>query len=342
MAQDVAEKTEAPTLHRRQEARREGNVPRSAELSAAAIGVGAVLLLQHSGTRLALAMQTLLADGLSLSHAGGMGRAMWLIGTSVAPLLGGMIVIAIAINLLLSGWVFHFRTDNSALNPAKGFARIFSGRSAVQLAMNLAKLALAGLVTYFATRDRIGDIVALQNQPLADAVPAAGALFAAVAIRLGILLLVLGVIDYAYQRFRHERELRMTPREVKDEMRRLEGDPLQRGRRRQMAATLAAAKVQREVSFADVIIAGGDVAVAIRFDRASMLAPRVLAKGRGAAGREVREAAKRQGIVSVERDDLAAALFAAVAIGREVPSRLFEAVAEVLAYAYELKGKRAN
>lgn len=336
---DFSDKTEAPTTHRRAEARRLGNVARSADLSAAMLCLGAILLLQHFGPGVSRAFQLMLSEGLSASGTTSPGRIGYLLASALAPMLIGMLAIGTVAHLVQSGFIFRFRAH--PIDPAKNLSRMFSGRSAAQLLTNVLKLALVGVVTWYAAGGRIGEIVSLQNRPFADVATAAASLMIAVSLRIAAAMLVLGILDYAYQRFRHERELRMTKREVKDEQRRNDGNPETKRRRRHAASSLATIRLEREVCGADVIITGHDIAIAVRFDPSTMLAPRVVSRGKGEAARSIRETAQRKAVTVVERDALARSLFRAVPANRNVPDRLFAPVAEVLAFSYELQRRDA-
>jgi flagellar biosynthesis protein FlhB len=337
--EDFADKTEAPTTHRRAEARRAGDVARSADLSAALLCLGAVLLLKHFGPGVGRAFHVILSEGLSASGVASPGRIGYLLGVAVAPVLAGLLAIALVAHLAQTGFIFRFRAK--PIDPAKNLGQMFSGRSAAQLASGVLKLAVVGVVTYFAARGRIGEIVTLQSRAPGDVAAAAGALMIEVALRVAATLLVLGLLDYAYQRFRHERQLRMTKREVIEEQRQHDGAPETKRRRRHAASSLAAVRLQREVSAADVIVTGRDVAVAVKFDPSTMLAPRVVMKGRGASARSIGETGRGSDVTVVERDALARSLFRAVQTGRDVPERLFAPLAEILAFSYELQRRDA-
>ena len=172
--EDFADKTEAPTLHRRAEARRLGNVARSADLSAAILCLGAVLLLQHFGPGVARAFQIILSEGLSATSVASPGRIGYLLGSAVAPMLVGMLVIGTIAHLVQSGFIFRFRAH--PIDPAKGLERMFSSKSAAQLTANVLKLVFVAVVTYFLARGRIGEIVSLQSHDFADVATAAGGL----------------------------------------------------------------------------------------------------------------------------------------------------------------------
>lgn len=234
MAEELGDKTEAPTPQRRAEARRDGNVARSADLAAAVLCLATLLLLRQYGPGVVAAMKLIMIE----SFAGAVpsaGRLGYLLGSSMLPLILGLVLIAIAANLLQTGLLFGFRKKTGVFDPSAGFARIFSGRSAAQLTFNLLKLALVAVVIFVSGRGRVGELLTIANDPSGDLIGSAGSLVFAVGIRTAVALVVLGAIDFGYQRARHERELRMTRREVKEELRRQEGDAAMKRRRRQIS-----------------------------------------------------------------------------------------------------------
>ena len=155
-----------------------------------------------------------------------------------------------------------------------------------------------------------------------------------------MLLLVLAIIDYAYQRFKNERDLRMTKQQVKEEMKRMDGDPLIKQRRRQLARQMLEQKIKKDVPTADVIVTNPThYAIALKYDADKMGAPRVVAKGKDFLALKIREIAIENGVPILERPPLARALYKTVEVGQEIPERFYSAVAEILAYVYELSGK---
>jgi len=235
MADELGDKTEAPTPHRRAEARREGNVPRSADLAAALLCLATLLLLRQCGGGVVAALKLVAVESFG-GAAPSAARIGYLLGTSLMPLLVGLTLIAVAAHVLQTGPLFGFR-KNTAFDFAAGFGRMFDGRTAAQIGFSVLKLAVVTVVIVVAARGRLGELLAMASGPSADLLHAAGKLAFAVGIRVSIALVVLGVIDYAYQRLRHERELRMTRQEVKDELRRNEGDAATKRRRRELART---------------------------------------------------------------------------------------------------------
>ncbi|MEO6436583.1 MAG: EscU/YscU/HrcU family type III secretion system export apparatus switch protein [Tepidisphaeraceae bacterium] len=342
MSDDFGDKTETPTPHRRLEARRAGNVARSADLAAAVLGFTSIMLLGQYGPRVMEAMKLILGESLG-REAVAPGRIAWLMGTALTPLLAGLTLIAIAANVLQTGFLFVMPKNKGVLDPARGFGRMFDGRSAAQLSINAIKIVLVTVVAFAATRGRMDEIVGLGGQSIGKIASAAGAVVYAVAIRVAIVLLVIAVIDYAYQKIRHERDLRMTRREIKDEMRRLEGDPQGKQRRRSAAAAWAQARLMRDVAGASVVVtAGDDVAVALFYDATAMTSPRVAAKGNGATARQIRELAIAHHVALVDRPGVATGLFKLGQVGRDLPARFFAAAAEVLAYAQQITRKDAK
>jgi flagellar biosynthetic protein FlhB len=168
----------------------------------------------------------------------------------------------------------------------------------------------------------------------------AGHLAFRLGIVLGVVLLILALFDYAYQRYRHERDLRMTKEEVKDEMRSMEGDPVVKRRRREAQMQLATQRMRQAVPQADVVVTNPThVAVAIRYDPETMAAPKVTAKGADHLALRIRQIAAAAGVPILERPPLARMLYQDVDVGREIPERFYQAVAEILAYVYELTGR---
>lgn len=352
MSEDFGEKTEAPTPRRREEAREQGNVARSADLTAAALLLGGLLLLKWYGPSLLTAMQTLVRVMLgheSLSRVDGKYMldgvlpAMAGVAKAMAPLLIGVVLIAIVANVMQVGWhpsPGRLAPNLGALNPLKGLSKLFKGRSAVSLLMNVLKTSLVGLMIYSALHGRFNEIVGVGQKPFIQAFQLGGELIYSIGLRVGGLLLVLAIIDYGYQRWQLEQSLKMSKQEIKEEMRRMEGDPKIKMRRRQIAQQIANKKLKKDVPTADVVITNPtEFAVALKYDEATMHAPRVIAKGQGLIAKRIRELAIEAGVPILERKPLARALYKLCEVGQEIPEDFYSAVAEILAYVYELTKK---
>jgi flagellar biosynthetic protein FlhB len=353
MAEDLGDKTEAPTPRRRQEAREKGNIARSQDLTAASLLVGFMVLLSWYGPGLTQSMRDILQKQLSGESFADMSvsnaansflHAILATGLAMAPLLVGAMVIAILVNIAQVG--FFASTEKlqpklGAINPLQGFGRLFKGgQGAFSLAMNLLKLTLVTAVAYSAVHGRLQEIVMVQRLDYVEIFGLASAIIYSIAIRIGVLLLILALIDYVYQRFRVNRELRMTKQEVKEEMKRMEGDPMLKQRRRQIARQMAVQRLRKDVPTADVIVTNPtEFAVALKYDQQTMRAPRVVAKGQDYMALRIREIAIAHGVPILERKPLARALYKMVEVGQEIPEQFYSAVAEILAYVYELSGK---
>ena len=350
MSEEYGEKTEAPTPRRRQEAREQGQVARSQDLTGAALIVGAILLLNAFGQDLMKALRALLIETLSLrandpSAAFSQSLASLVhVARALAPVLIGVVLVVVVVNLLQVGFapnLQRIQPNLGALNPLKGLGRLFGkGRSPVQALIAAAKLIVLVLVAYSAVRDRLATIVSAQGLGYLQVFGLGAEMVYSIALRLGMALLILALLDYAWQRYRIEQQLKMSKQEVKEEMRRMEGDPKIKQRRRQIAMQIAHQRLKKDVPTADVVVTNPtEFAVAIKYDAGDMHAPRVIAKGRDLMAARIREIAIASGVPILERKPLARALFKLVEVGQEIPEQFYSAVAEILAYVYELSGK---
>lgn len=352
MADDTGDKTEAPTPRRRAEAREQGNIARSQDLTIALMLLGVMLTLNATGPRLVNAMKATVHSMLapeSLSDfsvdgaTGGMLQAVYAAGAALAPLLVTVVVIACVSNVVQVGLHFNpnrLQPNFGALNPTRGLGRIFSSRSPVQLGMSIIKMALLGVVAYSALRSRIGDVASVQQLTFLKIFGLGASLVYSIAMRVGVAMLIIAIIDYAVQKWRHERELRMSKQDVKEEMRRMDGDPKIKLRRRQVALANLKRKLKKDVPTADVVVTNPtEFAIALKYDAQAMHAPRVIAKGQGVIAARIREIAIESGVPILERKPLARALYKLVEVGQEIPEQFYAAVAEILAYVYELSGK---
>lgn len=353
MADDAGDKTEAPTARRRTEAREQGNIAKSRDLNAAASILAVFFLLNVYGMDLIAALRDLMREMLSdqsfsdLTLANPLGvmlRAIMMVAIPLAPLMLGLVVVVVVANFMQTGLYFstkRLQPKLSALNPIKGFSRLFSkDQQVIQLGQNLLKLLAVCFFAYGAIRDRMDQIIMVQQLDFFQIFGLGAEIIYQVAIKLGMVLLALSIIDYAWQKYRTERDLKMTKQQVKEEMKRMDGDPIIKRRRREVAHQLAMRRMQQEVPQADVIVTNPtEIAIAIKYDQGRMHAPRVVAKGQGFIAQRIRELAIAHGVPIIERKPLARALYKLVDVGHEIPEQFYSAVAEILAYVYELTGK---
>lgn len=349
--EESGDKTEAPTPRRRQQAEEQGQIARSQDLVAAALLVGAMYLLNLQGGKVVAALRAVLVDcftSLSDFNAASaleqFGRGLVASGRALWPMLAGLVVIAVVGNVLQVGLKFNskrLQPNLRAFNPIKGFGRLFgSGRNPMQFAMNVAKLLVICLVAWSAIGERLPQIVTAQLKSHLQIFHLGAEVLYSIAMRIGVALLVLAILDFAWQKWKHFRDLRMTKQEVKDEMRSMDGDPQVKMRRRQIALQMAGKRLKKDVPTADVVVTNPtEYAIALKYDAASMHAPRVVAKGQGVLAARIRQLAIEAGVPILERKPLARALYKLVAVGQEIPEQFYSAVAEILAYVYELTGK---
>lgn len=345
------EKTEKATPRRESEARDRGQVARSQDLSMAVLMLAAVSMLTVSGPRLADLMLSAMRELLSLPPPAGfdVGEAAGLLrglalraGAVVLPIAAVVAFMALVAGVLQVGWrltpkALEFKPER--FNPVMGLRKLINLQGLVRCAFAAGKLLLLGLILWFSCRGRLGELANLSHVEL----PIAAGIMLDAVMRLfwviALVLLVLGIGDFIFQKWKHGRDLRMSKQEIKDEMKSLEGDPLIRSRIKQAQRRLARLRMMQEVPRANVVITNPThAAVALRYDQEVMSAPVVVAKGWDDVARRIRETAAAHGVPVYEEPPLARALCAAVEVGDEVPVRFYQAVAAVLAHVYRLAG----
>lgn len=346
------EKTERPTGRRRSETREKGRVAKSREVSTYFVLVGGLVILYFAGPSMVAEMASLMKK--TLMEAAGTRIAAGNVSTLVlgtvlfmakvmGPLLLAVFVAAMVGNFVQVGWMFSWEPlvpKLSTLNPLEGMKRLVSLRSLTEVVKFMAKVLLVGVVAYTAVKKEIPSIMPLAGQ----SIPAIGSYICMTILRIVLrtswVLLVLAILDYAYQRWEFEKGLKMTKQEVKDEFKQTEGDPLIKSRIRRVQREWARRRMMEAVPRADVVITNPvELAVAIAYSSETMAAPQVLAKGGGVVAERIRQIARSHGIPILENKPLARALFRQVNVGQQVPAALYQAVAEVLAYVYRLKNR---
>ena len=349
------DKTEAATPRRREKAREEGQVARSRELASFALLAagfyGAWLLAGPSGAHL----QTMLRDAFSFDRAtafdtnrmlsaAGSASAEGL--TALLPLLALTGLAALAAPMALGGWLISQKTFElkfDRLNPVSGLGRIFSIQGPIQLGMSLVKTLVVGGIGGIAIWRSKDELLGLATQPLGSALADALHLVAVCCGTTVAGMLVVAALDVPYQIWQYNKKLRMTKEEVKREHRENEGDPHVKGRIRQQQRALARRRMMAAVPKADVVVTNPThFAVALQYTDGEMRAPKVVAKGVNLVAARIRELAAEHNVPLLEAPPLARALYHNVELEREIPGSLYSAVAEVLAWVYQLKRFRAE
>ncbi|MGZ0049739.1 flagellar biosynthesis protein FlhB [Brevibacillus gelatini] len=346
------EKTEKPTPKKREDARKKGQVAKSRELSPAIVLTSFFFLLTMIGPSMFSTFQNIMRESLTTYTSWQLNeenlqvivKAMTYEAIKiVGPVLGMVFLIAFAVNYLQVGWKISTETLQiklEKLDPIKGAKRIFSMRSLVELLKSLLKISACMYVAYVILWNAKEQITQLSLLPLGSILSFTASEVTSLGIYIGLLLFILAILDYVYQRYEHEKNLRMSKQDIKDEHKQSEGDPLIKGKIRERQRSMALRRMMQELPKADVIITNPThFAVAIRYDASAMSAPTVIAKGQDYLALKIREIAKKHRIVTMENKPLARALYSKVEIGQQIPEEMFKAVAEVLAYVYKLQGK---
>jgi flagellar biosynthetic protein FlhB len=353
MAESSGEKTFEPTAHRREQAREQGQVAFSQDLgSAVLLVIGGLLLLAMGGQIVEFTIGLMRRDleaAATLTPDPGQMMVHWqaimkgLAGV-VFPMLGLLVLGAVLSNLLQVGFLFvpdRISPDVSRLNPAQGLKRIFSLTGTARLGFGVFKVIVISVVAGMVIWSRHDAILRSSALDIAQLGYFIVDLSLKTVLWVGLALVLLALLDYGLQRWKHEQDLKMTHQEVREEMKELQGDPQIVARRRQIQRQMVMNRISSAVPKADVIVTNPtELAVAIQYEPLEMAAPIVVAKGAGVLAQRIRRLGLENNIPIVERKPLAQLLYKDVDVGRPVPTDSYAAVAEVLAYVYQLKGKK--
>jgi flagellar biosynthetic protein FlhB len=350
MSDSDLEKTESPTERRLEEARKKGQVTRSRELNTLASLLGSAIGLLVFGPSIIGELSELLTQGLSfdykplmMQHSMGtlFSNAALSIFWALLPLMLLLAALALASPVALGGWSFSAESvfpKFERIDPAKGLARIFSSQGLVELFKALGKFVLVGGVVLFTLYKVLDEISQLAGRDLDFALAEAGSLLLWCFLAFSATLLLVVGIDVPYQIWQRNQQLMMTKQEVRDEARETEGRPEVKMAIRQKQMEIAQRRMMDDVKKADVIITNPThYAVAISYDKATGRAPIVLAKGKDLIAAKIRELAAEHKVSIFSAPPLARALFFSTDLNQEIPEKLFVAVAQVLAYIYQLR-----
>ena len=345
---DAQTKTEAPTPRRRREARRQGQVARSRDLSSALVLlIGTAILAvvaPELGRGLVRALQQATrgaADGSVADWTAVAAAVVGAVAGETLLLLAAYASVAFVADACQVGFYMAYPLLSprlERLSPLRGLRRLVEGwwlRLVLAVAKGGAVLAVVCAVLWL----RADQFAGLAGAPVGTIVATSWSLAMWALAGAAATLLVLALADYGYQRWRHEQELRMTRQELKEELKRDEGDPMVRARIRSLQREYARRRMLDDVATATVVITNPThVAVALRYERGLTAAPVVVAKGVARLAEAIIERAQRAGVPVVRRAALARVLYRSVAVGQEIPVALYFAVAEVLAFVYKMRG----
>jgi len=349
------ERTESPSQYRREEFRRQGTVAMSRELlsvimllavGAAIYFAGATMLQNFGGlTQIFFKFQ----PGLGLEKAQLLDlRAPVLraLAWMVLPIFGVAVVSGIVACAAQVGFFVTWEPLTpkwERLDPVAGFQRVFSGKGAIEGVKAILKMLLGGSVVWWFFRGQAEGISLLYQKGVGEGTEILFVLVRKLFFSLVGAFSVIAALDYLYQRFQLEKQMKMTRREAKEEFKLREGDPLIKQRIRSIQRRMASRRMMEAVPKADVVVTNPThLAVALKYDTETMSAPRVVAKGAGEIAKKIRELARKSGVPLVENKPLARTMYKELEIGQSIPKELYKAVAEVLAYVYRLRGMGAR
>lgn len=349
------EKTEQPTEKKLRESREKGEVPRSRDLSGALVVLAGVAALMSGGEQALVHARRIFSLGMHYSRDALFsddlpGRALHAVVYEALglfwPVALATMLATLAAPLLLGGMNFSaqaLQPKFERLDPVKGLGRIFAMRGLVELGKALLKLLFIGAVLALLLRHWQGELQATGRGSVVAGIAQSIGLLGRAALWFGAMLALIGGIDALYQKFDHAKNLRMTRQEIRDEMKESEGNPEMKGRIRQVQQAQARRRMMEDLPRADVVVVNPThFAVALRYDEGRTGAPRVIAKGVDVLAQQIRLVAGSHRIPLVEAPPLARALYATTELGREIPAALYVAVAQVLAYVYQLKQAAAQ
>ena len=348
------DKTEPATPRKKEESRKKGQVAKSRDLSSVAVLSAGVIYLYFGARHMTEALGNCIQSSFKTVHLytdniqdlisltiASVERFIWI----ALPIMAVTMMIALTINLLQTGFLFSVETLSpkaSKIDPLKGAKRIFSRQSLVELAKSILKLIIVASVAFSTLKNELNQVIPLLYQEKIQIFSVLGQSAFKVTIRCCVILTILAILDFLYQRWDHEQKLKMTKQEVKDEYKHTEGDPMVKSRIRSIQREMARRRMMAEVPKADVVITNPThLAVALRYDQSNMPAPRIVAKGANKIAERIKTLAKEHEIPVVEDKPLAQNLYK-LEIGEEIPAQFYQAVAEILAYVYGLRRKQEN
>jgi flagellar biosynthetic protein FlhB len=354
MPAEKDDKTEPATPRKREEVREKGQVAKSREVTSVAVLIAAVVYCYFftgiTGDVLSRATRHFF-QGASVRMESqedlfsllvvALEAAAW----ALAPLLGFVVIFSVLAHVIQFGLLFApeaLMPKMNRINPMEGLKRLVGKQGLMDLFKSLGKIALVGYVGYLTVAEAWPDLPKLSQMPPAAILAFLLTFGTKIILRSTLVLIFLAAVDYAFQRYSFEQNIKMSKDEVKQEYKQREGDPLVKARVRQVQREISRRRMMAAVPKADVVITNPThYAVAILYVRGEMEAPMVVAKGRGFIAQRIREVAEENDVPLVENKPLARGLYRAVQIGQAIPAEFYKAVAEILAYVYTLKREAA-
>lgn len=348
----LEDRTEAATPHRREEARKEGRVAKSVDASSGVVLLATLMILKAAGPYMLNGMTESMRYSLSHLHNQELTiktlsslslTSMALFAKLCIPLMVGTAVIGLTVNVLQVGLKVTPKSitpDFNKINPMKGIVRLVSMQGLVELLKSILKVVVIGYCVYAFLKNEYPVLLDMASLTPVEFGSVIGGICYRLMIRGAVVMLIIGLLDYIYQKFSFEKSIKMTKQEIKEEYKRTEGDPLIKSKIRARQAEMSRKRMMQDVKKADVIITNPThFAVAIRYDSNEMSAPTVIAKGQRLMALKIRAIAEANGIPIIENKPVARLLYRTVEVGQSIPEELYQTVAEILAYVYQLNEK---
>lgn len=348
----AGEKTEKATPKKRQEARKKGQTAKSQDINTAVVLLSVFLFLLFAGNYLKNGIFSLFRHSLQedllmnltennvqvLFLATMKGMALYLGPIMLVALIGGVISNYFQVGIIFSAEAIQPKLEK--INPISGFKRIFSMRAIVELVKSILKIGFIGAITFSVLWNKMDEILVLAQKPVGTALATLASLTVNMGLYASGALLFLALLDFLYQKYDFEKNIRMSKQDIKDEYKNTEGDPLIKSKIKQRQREMAMRRMMQEVPKADVVITNPThFAIAIKYDETKQDAPFVVAKGADFLAQKIKMIAKENDVITVENRPLARALFGQTEVGDTIPEEFFKAVAEILAFVYRTKNK---
>ena len=353
ISSDSGEKTEDATPKKKSDAKKKGQVAKSKELSSTITLLTTTLLLIMLGAylldNLKGVVSLFLSNYLTLSVNEYTFKSVLLVsiikfGLLVLPVVVPIMIMGVIASLIQSGFIFTnepLKPDLKKLSMISGFKKIFSTRSLVDLLRNLAIVTVIGVVAYNFIKSNYLQIMNYGSLKIEAILGVFGGLVIGIFFKISIIMLIISIIDFAYQKFKHSKELKMSMQEIKEEYKQQEGDPQIKSKIRQKQREMASSRMMQQVPDATVVITNPThLAIAIKYEQGGEGAPIVIAKGADNVAIKIKEVAKENDIPIIENKPLARLIYKELDLGSEIPADMYEAVAEILALVYKLKKRK--
>ena len=348
--QQQQDRTEQPTQKRRDDARKKGDVPRSRELTMTGVMLSGAATLLFMTAPLGNQLGRVFTQSMQLERAqffdaallpAALGEALSNAMVGLVPLAMVLMVAVFGSAVLIGGWSFSMKAaafKGSRINPINGLKRIFSANALMELFKALGKFGVILVIAVIWLWLSVDELLGLGREPIHAAIPNALRICAVSLLIVSTGLILIAGIDVPFQLWNHQKKLRMTRTEVRDEFKETEGRPEVKSKIRLLQQQAATRQMMEEVPTADVVITNPThFAVALRYDDSAMGAPRVVAKGKDLIAARIREIAEASDVPLFSAPPLARALYRSTRIGQEIPAGLYTAVAQVLAYIFRLR-----